>query len=248
MIHNLTLLVDGYISQCFNSRAAEQYFFRLLKRDTIPMYNVLSFLGTEGRFFVIDSVPSHIPILPSPELNGVLDRSLVAMGTAVPQTMWAPSAAADRTQLAGEAELQMPVFFEGADGQLGIPLELAAAGRCHSLTDAQRSAPLGPSQKPVTDIRIRWLGYKEFKCQIPICDETRERNPITIAKIAHHIGRSVDAFLKTCQPDPECPDPRRSRWRIGQGGIEGSDIMIIGMVQVSAGSWMPIMQLTRYIL
>ncbi|KAI0278579.1 hypothetical protein BGY98DRAFT_973511 [Russula aff. rugulosa BPL654] len=162
------------------------------------MCNVLSFLGIEGRFFVVDSVPSHISILPSlsPQLNGVLDRSLVAMGTAVPQTMWTSSAAADRTQLVGEAELQMPIFFEGVDGQLGIPLELAAAGRCHSLTDAQQFAPLGPSQKPVTEIRIRWLGYKEFKCQIPICDETRERNPITIGKIAHHIGRSVDAFLK----------------------------------------------------
>ena len=121
------------------------------------MYNVLSFLGIEGRFFVVDSVPSHIPILPAPQLNGVLDRSLVAMGTAVPQTMWTPSAAADRTQLIGEAEsrLQVPIFFEGVDGQLGISLELAAAGRCNSLTDAQRIAPLGPSQKPVTDIRIR---------------------------------------------------------------------------------------------
>jgi hypothetical protein len=147
--------VDGYISQCFNSRAAEEYFLRLLKRDIIPMYNVLSFLGIEGRFFVVDALPSHIPIQPSPEMSGVLDRSLVAMGTAVPQTMWTPSAAADRTQLIGEGELQMPVFFEGVDGQLGIPLELAAAGRCHSLTDAQRFAPLGPSQKPVTDIRIR---------------------------------------------------------------------------------------------
>jgi hypothetical protein len=212
------------------------------------MYNVLSFLGIESRFFVIDTVPSHIPIRPSDELNGVLDRSLVAMGTAVPQTMWSPSTAADRTQLIGEAELQMPIFFEDADGQLGISLELAAAGRCHTLNDAQKFAPLGPSQKPVTDIRIRWLGYKEFKCQIPIRDETRERNPITVANIAHHIGLSVDAFLKTCQPDPECLDPRRSRWRIGQGGIEGSDIMIIGVIQVSAGSWMPIMQLSRYIL
>ena len=123
------------------------------------MYNVLSFLGIEGRFFVVDSVPSHIPILPSPELNGVLDRSLVAMGTAVPQTMWTSSAAADRTQLIGEAELQMPIFFEGVDGQLGIPLELAAAGRSNSLTDAQRFAPLGPSQKPVTEIRIRVSGH-----------------------------------------------------------------------------------------
>ena len=119
------------------------------------MYNVLSFLGIESRFFVIDTVPSHIPIRPSDELNGVLDRSLVAMGTAVPQTMWSPSTAADRTQLIGEAELQMPIFFEDADGQLGISLELAAAGRCHTLNDAQKFAPLGPSQKPVTDIRIR---------------------------------------------------------------------------------------------
>ena len=123
------------------------------------MYNVLSFLGIESRFFVTDSVPSHIPVrTPSEQngvLDGVLDRSLVAMGTAVPQTMWAPSAAADRPQLVGEAELQMPIFFEGVDGQLGISLELATAGRCHSLNDAQEFAPLGPSQKPVTEIRIR---------------------------------------------------------------------------------------------
>lgn len=121
----------------------------------MPMYNVLSFLGIEGRFFVTDSVPSHIPIRNPDELIGVLDRSLVAVGTAVPQTMWTPSAAADRTQLIGEAELQMPIFFDGVDGPLGISLELAAAGRCDTLNNAQRFAPLGPSQKPVTDIRIR---------------------------------------------------------------------------------------------
>ena len=104
---------------------------------------------------MIDSVPPHIPMQPFSELNGVLDRSLVAMGTAVPQTMWTSSAAAHRTQLAGEAELQMPIFFEGVDGQLGISLELATAGRCHSLNDAQTFAPLGPSQRPSTDIHIR---------------------------------------------------------------------------------------------
>jgi hypothetical protein len=119
------------------------------------MYNVLSFLGIEGHFFVVDPVPSHIPIRPSPELNGVLDRGLVAMGTAVPQTMWTPSSAAERIQLMKEAELQMPIFFEGVDGKLGISLENTAAGHCHSLVDAQRFSPLGPSQKPVTDIYIR---------------------------------------------------------------------------------------------
>ena len=118
------------------------------------MCNVLSFLGVEGRFFVVDSVPSHIPIRPAPEPSGVLDRSIVAMGTAVPQKMWTPSAAADRTQLIGDAELQMPIFFEGADGQLGISLELAATGLCNSIINAQRFAQLGSSQKSVTEIRI----------------------------------------------------------------------------------------------
>ena len=181
------------------------------------MYKVLSFTGIESRFFVVNSVPSHIPVQPPSELNGVLDRSLVSMGTAVPQTMWTPSSAEDKTQPIGEEGLQMPIFFEHTDGRLGLTLELAAAGQCHGLINTQRFAPLGPNQKAVTDIRImvsviycyfvsqlliesvqifKWLGYKEFHCQIQIRDETRERNPITIAKLAHHVGRSVDAFLK----------------------------------------------------
>jgi hypothetical protein len=121
------------------------------------MHKVLSFTGIESHYFVVDSVPSHIPVRPPSvtelNLNGVLDRSLVAMGTAVPQTMWTPSFVEDKTQLIG-AELQMPIFFEGVDGQLGLSLELAATGRCHGLINAQRFAPLGPSQKSLTDIRI----------------------------------------------------------------------------------------------
>lgn len=118
------------------------------------MYKVLSVTGIESRFFVVDSFPSHVPVQPPSELNGVLDRSLVAMGTAVPQTMWTPSSVEDRTQFIGEAGLQMPIFFEGMDGQLGLSLELAAAGRCHGLSNSQRIAPLGQNQKPVTEICI----------------------------------------------------------------------------------------------
>ena len=49
------------------------------------------------------------------------------------------------------------------------------------------------------------------------------------------------------QQDPSCFDRRSNQWRIGQGGIERSDIVIVGVVEVTAGSWMPILQLTRYI-
>lgn len=80
----------------------------------------------------------------------MLDRSLVAMGTVVPQTMWSPLSE-DRRQLVGE-ELQMPVFFENVDGKLGLSLQGPVAGRCDGLINAQRSAPLG--QRSVTNIRI----------------------------------------------------------------------------------------------
>ncbi len=37
-------------------------------------------------------------------------------------------------------------------------------------------------------------------------------------------------------------------WAIGTNGITPCHIKIIGAVHVSAGSWMPIMQLTGYVL
>lgn len=38
------------------------------------------------------------------------------------------------------------------------------------------------------------------------------------------------------------------RWGIGPRGITQADVVIIGVVHVSAGSWMPILQLTRYVI
>jgi hypothetical protein len=148
-----TLLVDGYISRTFSSRVAEEYFFRLLKRNHIPAYRVLSHPGMESRFFIVDPASPQLPIRPLSELQRVvLDRSLIAMGTVVPQTMWSPLAVEDRRRLVGEAELQMPIFFEGADGKLGISLEACAAGQCDGLANGQEFARLG--QRSIINIRI----------------------------------------------------------------------------------------------
>ncbi|KAI9439537.1 hypothetical protein H4582DRAFT_1812696 [Lactarius indigo] len=164
-----------------------------------------------------------------------LDCAVVHRGTVVPQTMWSPHIISDRRQHVEDAALQMPIFFVGIDGRLGLSLQAAAAGRCHGLRNAQNFSPLG--QKSTTHIRIAWLGYKYFRRQVPIRDETSEHNPITISRFAHHIGRSVDAFLRVSRifsstKDNTCAD----------------DIIVIGAVHVSAGSWMPILQLNRYIL
>jgi len=147
-----TLLVDGYISQSFNSRAAEEYFFHLLKRNHIPAYRVVSYAGTESCYFVLDSASPHGQVRPLPESNWVLDRSMMAMGTVVPQAMWSPPSVEDKRWLVGEAELQMPIFFEGPDGKLGIPLEAAASGRCDGLINAQEVARVG--QRSMLNVRI----------------------------------------------------------------------------------------------
>lgn len=51
--------------------------------------------------------------------------------------------------------------------------------------------------------------------------------------------------LQNRKPDAGCPDPK---WHIGETGIRPVDIVIIGAVHVSAGTWMPILQLNRFIL
>jgi hypothetical protein len=38
------------------------------------------------------------------------------------------------------------------------------------------------------------------------------------------------------------------RWFIGRGGITPDDVVLIGAVHVSRGSWMPILQLSRFVL
>ena len=48
--------------------------------------------------------------------------------------------------------------------------------------------------------------------------------------------------LQEAEPDPEQPVPRM---RIGAGGIVPADVVVVGVVHVSSGSWMPIPQLTR---
>jgi len=130
----------------------------------------------------------------------------------------------------------MPVFFEGEDRRLGISLAASTDSRRHSLPDANHPTSLG--QKSSTYIRIAWPGYKEFKRQVPT------RQPKSFAR---QIGRTVDAFLQARELDPGCVDDRLELWRIGPGAIQGGDIIIIGAVHVSTGSWMPIMQLNRYI-
>ena len=36
-------------------------------------------------------------------------------------------------------------------------------------------------------------------------------------------------------------------WSVGQGGITANDIMLVGLIHATEGSWQPILQLNRYV-
>lgn len=96
--------------------------------------------------------------------------------------------------------------------------------------------------------------------KIPIRDEI-----ITMGRFMNEVGRTVDKFLQhwVCfsrlglspLPNDTFHQERVSseyvgldpRWKIGAGGIKGEDVIVIGAINVSADSWMPILQLNRYV-
>jgi hypothetical protein len=112
-----------------------------------------------------------------------------------------------------------------------VTLNLGA--RCKSVTKPPCTIPSPSLGLPsaLGDLWMRFLGRVFLNC----C----RKDPHT---------EICFRYLQNCQPDPGCQDRRRRYWRIGEGGIVREDIMIIGAIHVSAGSWMPILQLNCYIL
>jgi len=251
MSHPPDLLVDGYISHCFSpNRDAESYLCYLLKTTQSGLKQSCLALpdpGGQGGRFAARAVPGTFgpkPLMqdPSGYLLWLLDYNVIRIGTVVPQSLWSPRNMTDLRQYVAEAQLQLPIFFTQENGALGLSVTDAANGRCQTLRDARIQAHLGG--KYTTYIRVLWPGYDDFKRQIQIRDETSSKNPIKIAKFAQHIGRSVMTFLQA--PTPAATRKAGDdRWIIGQNGIEPANIRVIGAIHVSAGSWMPILQLSN---
>ena len=139
-----SLLTDGYIARSFQNESAMQHFGSLLRKDTLPPLKPMSLQEREGLFLVVGHVPP--PDIPPhiSDSNGkdfwVLDRTVVSRGPVVPQMMPTPLTVRGRLD---SSDLQFPIFFERVDGQLGLSLEEAAAGRCETLRNAQGYAHVG---------------------------------------------------------------------------------------------------------
>ncbi|KAI9447194.1 hypothetical protein BJY52DRAFT_1193522 [Lactarius psammicola] len=243
------VLVDGFVTRTFTPEDANKYFILLLR--TPPSQHFLGYYGIvyhQGSWVVtrnanlVQGTSPGVPLQATP----LLDRSISAThGTIVPQRRWTPADEVDIRRHVESAQLQLPIFFVNRNGGLGFWLPDILRGCDRDLHNANGFATLGG--KTTTHVRINWPGYRYWKRQVPARDETHARNPITVARFMRHVGTSVDKFLRECASNgPAATDPR---WQIGgRGGITPEEVKVIGAIHVSAGSWMPIIQLTRYVI
>ncbi|KAI9463777.1 hypothetical protein F5148DRAFT_194849 [Russula earlei] len=239
------ILVDGFLAHTFSSHDAHNFLSLLLRTPNFLQHYDLSY--SQGAWYFMPKAPyvqppsRGIPIQNSPLL---IDFSVATTrGTVVPQRRWTPTDEVDVRRHVESAALQLPIFFINRRGGVGFRLLDILQGRDRDLDHGDREAPLGG--RTTTHIRINWPSYGDWKRQIPAKDETYSRNPITLARFMRHVGTSVDKFFNQCMASDHVADPR---WRIGMQGITQSDVKIIGAVHVSSGTWMPIIQLARYVL
>ncbi|KAN0133463.1 hypothetical protein V8E53_008631 [Lactarius tabidus] len=241
------IFIDGFIARTFTSGDANDYLMLLLR--TPPRHPFLQYYGIvfyRGAWYImhnsnlVQGTSPGVPLQPTP----LLDYSMESThGTVVPQRRWTPADEADvRRHVKG---LELPIFFVNHDGSIGFPLVDILRGCDRDLRNASGFASL--VGKTTTHIRINWPGYNNWKRQIPARDETHARNPITVARFMKHVASSVDKFFIECMSNNLVATD--GRWQIGMhGGINQDHVKVIGAVHVSAGSWMPILQLDGYVI
>ncbi|KAH9062575.1 hypothetical protein EDB83DRAFT_842378 [Lactarius deliciosus] len=169
-----------------------------------------------------------------------LNSPIEHRGTVVPQRKWRPPNEALRHS---HVSLMMPIHFVHNDRvNLGLPIGLAAARPCMTLLDVGNPAPVGDCS--TTFLRINWPGYGEWAAQIMTRDLTPAHNTITVEKFAKRVASAVCRFMD----EQLRTDGWEARWRIGPSGITRDQVILIGVVRVSRGSWQPILQLNRHII
>ncbi|KAI0309956.1 hypothetical protein OF83DRAFT_1088702 [Amylostereum chailletii] len=212
------ILIDGLISWSFSPNVASTYLEFLFKTNL----NNLAISLTRSGEFVIQTTEGPV----------VVDclAAVGSRGTPVPQRLWKPKLEA-RADVR-EAELQHPVFFISSTGTVGVTVDDALSGNFPVLRRRETVAVKG---KQSTYIHIGWPCYEDWKSQISLAQ------PFTVEKF-----------------DPKNPrldkvDPQRGdqmlheEWKT-DGRFFGENLLIIGAINVSAGSWQPIFQLNEHLV
>lgn len=235
----IDLLLDGYLARCFGSGAAER-FFRSFP-GVPPHPEPIPATYDEGSCaFYLQNGSSY-------GLRDPLDYAVNnTRGVVVHQTAWTSPTlfGAEREQLtASRAHLAPTKFFVNVDGSIGLSISDAIANRGYTLKGCNAAVSFGASFPPYVTLHIQWPGYPSWTTQLSTTDDGRGGG-ITLAECARRLGLAVDAFLV----QHVAKRSSKSEWRIGVGGITRGDVVLIGLVEVYKGLWMPVLQLCRHII
>jgi len=233
------LSTHGYISRMIGAMHAPRYFTHLLQFNERDIQLVAS-NDTSGAAAFLLIHPAVQNVQPITYIDNrpawLLDYMVRDIGTVVPQSLWSPAATPT-------VPLHVPIFFVQRDQRtIGLPLSLAAAGDCSSLLDRHLPAPVGGHH--TINIHIMWPGQHEWSSQIMTRDQTPLHNTITMEGLAARVARAVGRFLQDRAVEQQGTS---YDWRIGQGGTTDYNILLVGLINVSQGSWQPILQLNRFV-
>ena len=92
-------------------------------------------------------------------------------------------------------------------------------------------------------------------------DQTPAHNTITMEALTARVARAVCRFLRVSSPSvswlffvrlrlkQECEGAHSMSptWFVGRDGITANDVILVGLIHVTPGSWQPILQLNRYV-
>lgn len=123
-------------------------------------------------------------------------------------------------------------------GGCGVPIIDASEYR---LSDLVRGDDLMFANTTVStfSVRIEWPGYKMWSGQFRARSWSGTNEPVTRSRLAMQIAKRVIEFLETVE-DVESTD---MVWKVGQGHIRPKDLVLVSLVQVSKGSWQPMLRL-----
>jgi len=161
----------------------------------------------------------------------------------VPQKRYKPHTSSDRRRYVDEVNLEQSIhFYMHKPDEEGIPLRDAMHGRFARLMG--RDEPMFQERGPSISVRIIWPGYQAWSRQIPTRDFRNPPGPITRAKLAKNVAKSVARFI-TEHKGRQMEEDGDPAWAVGPLKIDTFDLVLVRLDHVSKGSWQAQLQLVR---
>jgi hypothetical protein len=161
----------------------------------------------------------------------------------IPQKRYKPHTSSDRRRYVDEVNLEPSIhFYMQKPDEEGIALKDAMHGRFARLV--QRDEAMFQERGPSISVRINWPGYQPWSRQIPTRDFRNPPGPITRAKLAKNVAKSVARFISE-HKGRQMEEDGDLAWLVGPGKIDVFDLVLVRLDHVSKGSWQAQLQLIR---